>query len=90
MNRGKKIYQYFIKKLVGPCSGSVLIPGMSLAPCARAKNFKPAGGFVCGSKVGIVIPGLAVSYDAVDLKVGASSKGDKSAHLGARGDTRGV
>ncbi len=91
MKIGKIMYQYFINIPLGPVSVAGLVtPGMSAAPCERAKNLRPTGGFVSGNKVGIVIPGVAVSNVIDDLNVGTSSRGDNSWHLGANGDTRGV
>lgn len=79
MKIGKMMYQYFINIPLGPVSvAGLVMPGMSAAPCERAKNLSPTGGFVGGNRVGINIPGVAVSNVIVDLKVGTSSRGDNS------------
>ena len=91
MKIGKIIYQYFINIPVGPASAAGFVtPGMSVAPCDLAKNLRPTGGFEGGNRVGIVMPGVAVSNVIVDLKTGTSIRGANSWHLGAKGDTRGV
>jgi hypothetical protein len=90
-NSGKIMYQYFIMYDVGvPCSSGALTPGRLWAPCERGKNLRPMGGFVWGSRVGIVMPRVAVSYEIEVMNVGASVRASNSEHLGAKGETRGV
>ena len=79
MKSGKIMYQYFLNIPVGPVSAAGCVtPGMSGEPCERAMNLRPTGGFVGGKRVGIVMPGVAVSNVIVDLKVGTSFRGDNS------------